>query len=231
MASLEDALFRLADFLDGVKIPYMIIGGMAVAVWGEPRATIDLDVTIWVEEEGIDGAIEHFQKAYSILVDDPPHFVRKTRALPLANPEGIRIDVIFGLLLYEREAIERAVPRSIGSHSIRFCSPEDLILHKIISSRTRDLEDARSILRRRKDRLDLDYLSPKIEELTAALEDPSILSRFQLWLDEGINLLLLNGEILVDIESSLLLLPDYPVNFPVRILPVMGYAATRSVKD
>ena len=36
MTSLERALINLADILSANNIPYMIIGGMANAVWGKP---------------------------------------------------------------------------------------------------------------------------------------------------------------------------------------------------
>ena len=48
MTVLEHALTNLAEFLKDQKIPYMVIGGFANIIWGEPRATIDIDVTIWV---------------------------------------------------------------------------------------------------------------------------------------------------------------------------------------
>jgi len=44
MTSLERALIKLAQTLSDNGIPYMIIGGMANAVWGEPRATLDIDL-------------------------------------------------------------------------------------------------------------------------------------------------------------------------------------------
>ena len=53
MTALERALLELAQTLTNNRIPYMIIGGMANAVWGEPRATLDIDVTVWVAEEEI----------------------------------------------------------------------------------------------------------------------------------------------------------------------------------
>jgi hypothetical protein len=51
MNSLERALIDLAGVLSGNNISYMIIGGMANAVWGEPRSTIDIDATIWLDEK------------------------------------------------------------------------------------------------------------------------------------------------------------------------------------
>ena len=42
-------LERLAVALDRAKIPYMIIGGQAVLLYGEPRLTRDIDVTLGVD--------------------------------------------------------------------------------------------------------------------------------------------------------------------------------------
>lgn len=44
----ERLLERLAGSLDRHKIPYMVIGGQAVLVYGEPRLTRDIDVTVGV---------------------------------------------------------------------------------------------------------------------------------------------------------------------------------------
>jgi hypothetical protein len=41
MTALERALLELDRTLANNSIPYMIIGGMANAVWGEPRATLE----------------------------------------------------------------------------------------------------------------------------------------------------------------------------------------------
>lgn len=46
MTSQEQALVRLARRLSDLEVPYMVIGGVANAVWGEPRATLDIDVTL-----------------------------------------------------------------------------------------------------------------------------------------------------------------------------------------
>jgi len=45
VTSQEETLVALARRLDEHQIPYMIIGGLANAVWGEPRATLDIHGT------------------------------------------------------------------------------------------------------------------------------------------------------------------------------------------
>jgi hypothetical protein len=38
-----DVLVAVVDSLRGTRAPYMIIGAWALAVWGRPRATMDLE--------------------------------------------------------------------------------------------------------------------------------------------------------------------------------------------
>jgi hypothetical protein len=39
MTDIESALVQIASFLDERQWPDMLIGGLAVAMWDEPRAT------------------------------------------------------------------------------------------------------------------------------------------------------------------------------------------------
>jgi len=48
MPELDDALVKLSSWLTENEIRHMVIGGFAVTVWGEPRFTRDLDVTVSV---------------------------------------------------------------------------------------------------------------------------------------------------------------------------------------
>jgi predicted nucleotidyltransferase len=59
---------------------------------------------------------------------------------------GIRIDFIFSFSSYERQAIERAKDIRLGRTWVRFASLEDVVIHKVIAGRARDLEDIKSIL-------------------------------------------------------------------------------------
>ena len=50
MTPLDHAVRDITQALDVLGIAYAIVGGIANAVWGEPRATIDVDVTVAVDE-------------------------------------------------------------------------------------------------------------------------------------------------------------------------------------
>lgn len=123
MSAQETALVELCSLLEEERLPYMLVGGQANAIWGEPRATLDIDVTLWAEDRP--DAVGTLSKRFRALVDDPAGFVRDTRVLPLESAGGVRIDVIFGLLPFEEEAIRRARPVRVAGRDLRVCTPED----------------------------------------------------------------------------------------------------------
>jgi hypothetical protein len=183
MTAQEQALSDLCRALDEGGVPYMLVGGQANAVWGEPRATLDIDVTVWAE--GRSDVVPFLASRFRALVEDADGFVRQTRVLPLETAAGVRLDVIFGMLPFEEEAIRRARFIRIGQTEVRVCSPEDLILMKVISERERDVGDARGVAIRRMQELDLGYLEPRIDELASLLERPEIRARWDGWKEEA----------------------------------------------
>jgi predicted nucleotidyltransferase len=144
----EEILARIARELDRGDLPYMIIGGQAVLRYGEPRLTKDIDITLGVGVEGV----PRVEKAISnlnvrLLVEDPAAFVRKTFVLPAQDEaSGIRIDFVFSFSDYEKQAIARASSVEMRGVPVRFATLEDVIVHKVVAGRPRDLDDVKSIV-------------------------------------------------------------------------------------
>ena len=185
MSRLEQALIEIAQFLAARKVSYMVIGGIANVVWGIPRTTLDVDITIWVAEDQLEEFTSAVTQQFVSRVEDPTAFVRATRVLPLATKDGTRIDLIFGQLPYEDEAIRQAVHQTVQGVEVRVCRPEDLIIHKLVSERPKDHEDVRGILRCQAKGLDRSYLNARVTELAHALDRPEIQSWYQQCLQEA----------------------------------------------
>ncbi len=150
MQMYQTLLAKLARALDHSRIPYMVIGGQAVLLHGEPRLTRDIDVTLGVDASALGRVMDAITTiALTPVVDDVERFVRDTNVLPLsAPPTGLRVDLIFSFTAYEAEAIRRALPVLLEEVPVRFASAEDLIIHKLVAGRPRDIEDVRGILAR-----------------------------------------------------------------------------------
>lgn len=173
----QQILEQMALALDSRGIPYMLIGGQATLLYGEPRLTRDIDVTLgigperWTEIVELAGA-----SGWRPLGDK--EFVERTLVLPcLESASGIRIDFIFSHSAYEQQAMERVRRVPVGSVQVCFASVEDLIIHKIVAGRPRDLEDVRSILLK-KPEFDLPYIRRWLEEFDSSLRE-SFLERFE----------------------------------------------------
>jgi hypothetical protein len=151
---------RLAAELEARRIPFMLIGGQAVLLHGEPRLTQDVDVTMGVGPDRVQDLLDACEAlGLDPLPDDPRSFVRETFVLPAADPDtGVRVDLIFSTTPYEAQAIERAVLIDVGTRNAPFATAEDLMLHKLFAGRPRDLEDAAGIVRRKGPELDWEYL-------------------------------------------------------------------------
>jgi hypothetical protein len=179
MTSQEAALVAIAGALERLAVPFMLIGGHATAIWGTPRATLDIDITVWASETDAERIASGLPVGFKVLTREPVVFVRDTRVLPIAYREDVRIDMIFGLLPFEQQAIERAHSIEMAGTRIPVISAEDLILMKIVSTRPRDLGDIESIVDARAAVLDLHYLTPRIEALADSLPELGVRERWQ----------------------------------------------------
>jgi hypothetical protein len=152
---------RLAGELEAKRVPFMLIGGQAVLLHGEPRLTQDVDVTMGVGPDRIADLLAVCDEmGLQPLPDDPGAFARETFVLPAADPTtGVRVDLIFSTTPYEARAIERAVLVNVGGREVPFATAEDLLLHKLFAGRPRDLEDAAGVVRRKGPELDWEYLA------------------------------------------------------------------------
>lgn len=177
---LEKLIKKIARRLDEDKIPYMVIGGQAVLVYGRARLTRDIDITLGIDTDGF-SLVEKVCKKLNlrILPEKPEEFAGETKVLPTEEPKSkIRVDFVFSSSEYERKALERVVPVQIDNYPVMFASCEDVIIHKIVAGRAVDEEDVKSILVKNKDSIDLEYITGWLLEFSKISEHEGILEGF-----------------------------------------------------
>jgi hypothetical protein len=145
---------RLIELLEGEGIAYAFMGGIVVPVWGIPRATYDVDVTLLAD----DAAVRRFLRAAKQLgfeVDPPFETGFRDRLSGMDKlrvewwTEGSRrveVDVFLVTTAYQQAAFARRVRVRIDDREMWVLGPADLILHKLVAGRPKDLADVQNIL-------------------------------------------------------------------------------------
>lgn len=158
----EELLHKIVKILDELKIPYIITGGFAVAVLAKPRFTADIDIVVELIPQNVD------QLARKLLAVDKAVYVSREAMVDaiknkgefnfIHSQTGLKVD--FWTKRYPFEQFERAVIKKINGQAVRFISPEDLILSKLIwykeGQGAKQLEDIKSVLEIAKP--DLNYI-------------------------------------------------------------------------
>jgi hypothetical protein len=185
MTKLQAALLDLAAFLDERRIRYMVIGGFANLHWGIERFTRDLDITMEADERALPDLVAEVGRSFRITNENPLEFARRNRVIRIQTGTGVDADLILAAIPYELAALRRAVAVDLGGRTVMLCSAEDLIIHKLSSERTQDAADVEGIAMRQAERLDLEYLWPRVRDLAAGLERPGIVEFLQKSLEKA----------------------------------------------
>ena len=179
METVEEALLEITATLDELQIPYMVIGGVAVGLWGEPRATLDVDLTLWVEPGEFEATVATVSARFQCRTAKPLEFTRQSRVLPILASNRVAVDLLFAAWPIEKQAIERAVTRRIAGASVRLAPLDYLLFLKLISERPKDLADAEALLRRHRGEVNTSWLEAELSALADATAQPDMLVRFQ----------------------------------------------------
>ena len=179
MNCLTKAATEICRFMSDNSWEFCIIGGLALQRWGEPRTTMDVDITLvtgWGEEAPyVDALLDGFDSR----MPDARTFALENRILLLRSTNGKDIDVALGALPFEHEMVRRAVPVEFAPGTMfPCCSAEDLFVMKAFAGRPRDWIDAESIVARQTT-LDTSYIIEQLSALASAVDNVAFLQQAQ----------------------------------------------------
>jgi hypothetical protein len=169
--SYEDFVHQVIEAMEAAGIAYMIGGAVAAWAWGDPRATLDLDLVVDIPLDSV------AQLAKELKKRDLPVPEEIIRENILENQIDLPIQAIHTYSGYKvdiyplREgdelrasAFERRQKVDFGEPfgEVYLHSPEDLIIYKLwyysISHQTKHVRDITSIVMTLGDELEVDYI-------------------------------------------------------------------------
>jgi predicted nucleotidyltransferase len=184
MNRLIKALTSITDWLEEMGIPYMVFGGIANSLYGNPRQTFDIDIKFSLKtSDKMEPFLEELGKVAKILPETPLEFVEQTSVVPV-ELDDVRVDLVLAHLPFEEEAIQRSRYADFSGKRIKVCLPEDLIIQKAVSTREKDWMDIEQVISNQRHHMDWNYLLKHCKDLSDFLDDPSIYDRIKKWKDE-----------------------------------------------
>lgn len=171
---LENEYKRIVTFLNKEKFDYLVIGGIAFSVIGEPRETVDIDFCIFIKKTEVKRFLKKAEKNnYTV---NKKVMIKRAESTGTFNimDGNIRIDFIIASHQLEKSAFKRRQKIRIHGVEAYFPTPEDFILLKVVPGRKEDIVDAEKVAIRYKGKLDEKYLLDWAMKLSDEAEDMRI---------------------------------------------------------
>jgi hypothetical protein len=158
---LLDKIERFLKILTSQKVPFCIIGGVAVLLHGGRASTIDFDLYVVTDD------VDSLRKAVK---------GRRVKIL-LSTPEQLRlsfeemnIDVLIADPILGKIVVKRAKKLSLGRNKVPVATPEDLIIMKTLADRPIDRRDVEELRELFASSLDKKYISSQLSKIKRATE-------------------------------------------------------------
>jgi len=158
---------EVARAFERVGISYAIGGALAYGLYGAPRATLDVDVNLFVEPEALAPVFEVLRELGATFDEAQARREAAEEGLFVAWLHGHRLDLFVPSIPFCREAERTRVrlPAPPYLAAAFFLSAEAITLFKLLFFRSKDLADLERLVARQGERLDVRYVRERLVEM------------------------------------------------------------------
>ncbi|MEO6393777.1 MAG: nucleotidyl transferase AbiEii/AbiGii toxin family protein, partial [Pyrinomonadaceae bacterium] len=176
MNKVIQAAAELQSVCQSEQWQFCFIGGIAVLRWGEPRETVDADLTLLTGFGGEEPFIQKLLDKFQSRIPDAAEFARERRVLLLRSDSGVGLDVVLAGLPFEELLVQRATYFEYAPGvKLRVCSAEDLVVLKAFAGRGQDWVDVERTIVRRSNELDWGYILEQLAPLAELKDSPEMI--------------------------------------------------------
>jgi hypothetical protein len=169
-------------------IEHALYGGLALASYGRPRETKDADVAVAGLSTELASDALRTAGLDAVLTFDRARFggLSITRFTLLGGDGELNVaDLVEPRSPgFSRRALGRALDGALRGQTISVVAPEDFILFKLLSTRARDIEDAKAVRKALGDALDGGLIEREATALAEELRDHDVRGRLRSYLQD-----------------------------------------------
>jgi hypothetical protein len=171
--SASDVARELAAALEVRGQEYAIGGAIALGFWGEPRGTLDVDVTLFLPLDRPSECLWLLQDLACEMVFSEALASLREHGFCRVLYHGLRLDVFLPIVDFYAVARARRQRVELGGQPVMIWDAASLIVFKLMFFRRKDIADVEGVLRIQQGRLDLDWVRQQLVELYGP-RDPRI---------------------------------------------------------
>ncbi len=174
MSSIPELFREVISFLEKEKYNYLVIGGIASSILGNPRLTQDVDICLFIRRAEVKDFLKKTRR-YGFDVEEKEMLqrARETGTFKILK-SGFHIDFIIFSTEFERQVLKKKQRLKIYGIEAWFPTPEDLILFKIVPARHIDIADIEGIITRYAEKIDKNYLMTWAQKFSDEAQDMRI---------------------------------------------------------
>jgi hypothetical protein len=171
--SLSEKIVELARVFGASDVPFAFGGALALAYYAEPRATVDVDINVFVVPDAVD-------RVSAVLRGLAIPTSAADRRLVLRDGQvrlhwgATPVDLFFAYDPFHFHAADRVRRVPFGSDTIPVLAPEDLLVCKVVFDRRKDWIDIEQMLLLTAGTLDLDDVHRWVLAMVGAGDDRAV---------------------------------------------------------
>jgi len=156
---------QLAKILEERGKEYALGGAFALGFWGQPRGTLDVDVTLFLPTDQPTGCVQFLQEIGCECSTAETVASLREHGFCQVHFHGTRIDVFLPLVPFYAVAKQRIRQVSFQGQSVRIWDAETLCVFKMMFFRRKDLADVEQVLRTQGENFDRSWVHDQIVEI------------------------------------------------------------------
>jgi hypothetical protein len=157
-----EAGLQLAAALERQGVPYALGGALAYGLWAVPRATLDVDVNVFVNDDGLDTVYAALESLGIVVSREQCAQAARSRGMFAVQWGRYRLDIFTASIDYSWKAAQSRVRHAIEGHSAWFLSAEAIAVFKLLFFRPKDLVDLERLISVQGERLDIHHVRAEI---------------------------------------------------------------------
>ncbi len=171
-ASLSEKVLLIEEGLRQRSIPHAFGGAIALAYYATPRATIDIDVNVFISVNRADEVLGLLQELGAKPLRDEQRAQLERDGQVRIHWDATPVDLFFSYDALHESCLERRQRLPMGdSDSIHVLAAEDLLVFKALFNRDKDWRDIEELTYAMAGELDASYAKEWLERI-AGKQDP-----------------------------------------------------------